>query len=207
METMSIEKKFKKKTCSHLFCLDCISKHIYYKVHDNMAQVKCPHLGCPKLLDPLSCRSILTVNTFVRWCDSICELMVMEQSNAYCYCPYRDCSALVLDECRIKGTVTKAECPSCKGVFCFQCKVPWHAGYHCSERGVRRERVEELFEQLAEKKRWKKCPKCNACVEVIAGCTVVTCRCAVFLLPFYHPNYILVIPLLFYLGLHWKHVV
>lgn len=183
LETMSIEKKFKRKNCSHPFCLDCISKHIYYKVHDNnMAQVKCPHLGCTNLLDPQSCQSILTVETFARWCDVIFETMVIESSNiAYCYCPFEDCSELVVDECGRNGMVPKAQCPSCKRVFCFQCKVPWHEGYRCSERVVRKERDEELFEQLAEKKRWKRCPKCNACVEVIAGCAVVTCRCAVFL--------------------------
>ncbi|KAH9727383.1 RING-type domain-containing protein [Citrus sinensis] len=76
-----------------------------------------------------------------------------------CYCPNSNCKALVVNECETNGTLTKAQCPSCKQWFCFQCKLKWHAGYRCEESS-----------QLMERMNWARCPGCGHCVERTRFC-------------------------------------
>ncbi|XP_077234660.1 E3 ubiquitin-protein ligase RSL1-like [Tasmannia lanceolata] len=174
-EPMSPDQRFKNKRCSHPLCVDCISKYIDAKILENSSNVKCPDLKCNKLLDPLSCRPILGPASFERWCHSLCESMT--QSSKHAYCPFNECSALVLNECG--GTITKAKCPCCKRFFCFQCKVPWHSGYRCSETGDLREMNDIIFGRLMEMKGWQRCPSCGRCVERTSGCPDITCRCRI----------------------------
>ncbi|XP_010261694.1 PREDICTED: probable E3 ubiquitin-protein ligase RNF217 isoform X2 [Nelumbo nucifera] len=169
------DKKFKnKKRCSHPFCLDCISKFIDAKTDDNITAVKCPDLNCNKVLDPLSCRPILPARVFNKWCDLLCNATILKCERVYC--PYPDCSELVLNECG--GRVRKCECPNpnCKRLFCFRCKLPWHAGYRCDESGVTRDSNDLLIGQVVETKQWTRCPGCGHSVELLLGCPIVRCR-------------------------------
>lgn len=65
----------------------------------------------------------------------------------WCYCPNWWCSAVVVNKCG--GTVRRSVCPNCKRLFCFFCKLPWHAGYWCEESGKPRDRNDVAFEVLA----------------------------------------------------------
>ncbi|KAH9783391.1 RING-type domain-containing protein [Citrus sinensis] len=94
-----------------------------------------------------------------------------------CYCPNSNCKALVVNECETNGTLTKAQCPSCKQWFCFQCKLKWHAGYRCEESRNSRDRSDIMFCQLVERMNWARCPGCGHCVERVNGCSSVLCRC------------------------------
>ncbi|KAJ4956820.1 hypothetical protein NE237_013603 [Protea cynaroides] len=179
IEPLPQNKKFKnKKGCVHPFCLDCIAKYIEVKVEDHITEVKCPGLNCKKLLDPLSCRSILTPQLFEKWCDVLCNSAVLKFDRVYC--PSSDCLTLILNEC--KDNIRRTMCPNCKNFFCFNCKHPWHAGSHCSENGELRDRNDLLFSKLVERKKWTRCPSCNYCVELLTGCLVVKCRYVAFLL-------------------------
>ncbi|XP_038686081.1 probable E3 ubiquitin-protein ligase RNF144A [Tripterygium wilfordii] len=176
IEPMLKSKKFINKThCTHPFCQDCISKYIQVKVEEDGitsgGNINCPGLNCPYLLDPLSCRDMISPGVFLRWCDLLCESAVLEFERRS-YCPNRDCLELVLNECG--GTERKTKCPKCKQVFCFQCKTEWHAGFGCEES---RDRNDVLFGELMEKKKWRRCPHCGHCVERLHGCSVVKCRC------------------------------
>ncbi|KAI8548939.1 hypothetical protein RHMOL_Rhmol07G0312500 [Rhododendron molle] len=54
-----------------------------------------------------------------------------------------------------RGTVRRTGCPNCnKRLFCFFCKLPWHAVYWCEESGKPRDRNDVAFEVLAERKKW-----------------------------------------------------
>ncbi|XP_043720897.1 probable E3 ubiquitin-protein ligase RNF217 [Telopea speciosissima] len=174
IEPVSQNKLFKnKKRCTHPFCLDCIAKYIEVKVEDHITEMKCPGLNCEKLLDPLSCRRILSPQVFEKWCDVLCNSAVLRCERVYC--PFSDCSTLILNEC--KDNVRRTMCPNCKNFFCFNCKCPWHAGFQCNENGEVRDRNDILFAKLVERKNWTRCPTCNQCVELHTGCLVVKCRC------------------------------
>ncbi|XP_052194263.1 E3 ubiquitin-protein ligase RSL1-like [Diospyros lotus] len=160
--------------CVHPFCTDCIARYIQVKVQDDgAADVKCPAVDCDHMLDAIRCRPIIGQKLFNSWCDVLRDNFFLGLDR--CYCPNRECSALVLNECG--GNVKRSECPYCKRLFCFQCKLPWHAGYRCEDSGETRDGNDIVFGVLAERKKWTRCPNCNHCIERVAGCSIVYCRC------------------------------
>ncbi|XP_043694509.1 probable E3 ubiquitin-protein ligase RNF217 [Telopea speciosissima] len=177
IEPMTLNKKFEnKKRCVHPFCVDCIAKYIEVKVEDREPNVPCPALNCEKLLDPLSCHQILpSTGLFEKWCDLLCESTVLRLENAYC--PFPTCSTLILNECQ--ENITRSECPNCKKLVCFQCKLPWHAGFGCEETGEMTEENDFLFGELVERNKWRRCPGCKYHVERNEGCQNIKCRCGV----------------------------
>ncbi|XP_019258441.1 PREDICTED: probable E3 ubiquitin-protein ligase RNF217, partial [Nicotiana attenuata] len=98
-----------------------------------------------------------------------CESAVL--GLAQCYCPNQNCSALILDECG--GNAKQSKCPNCKKLFCFKCKIPWHASLRCGEVN------DGAFRELAKNNKWKRCPRCRYFVERIQGCKFIYCRCGV----------------------------
>ncbi|OMO68030.1 Zinc finger, C6HC-type [Corchorus olitorius] len=131
IEPVNINKKFKHNNgnCKDNFCTDCICKYVEANmVQSNNANIKCPVLGCRLPLNPLSCRPILPTHLFDKWCELLCGQTVLQkyELSQRCYCPYPDCSALVLNECG--DNPTESTCPNCKRQICFQCKSPWHPG-------------------------------------------------------------------------------
>ncbi|XP_024458676.2 E3 ubiquitin-protein ligase RSL1 isoform X2 [Populus trichocarpa] len=167
IEPMLAIRKFKNGSlCKHPFCLDCIAKYIEVKVEETTGCIECPGLNCKQLLDPLSCNCIISKPIFEKWCDHLCDSTVLGSES--CYCPYQDCSVLVLNECRDK--LTKIKCPNCKKSFCFLCKIPWHAGYQCNESRHLRDRNDILVGELIEEKKWTRCYNCGHSVERVSGC-------------------------------------
>ncbi|PHU10690.1 hypothetical protein BC332_22550 [Capsicum chinense] len=166
-------KKFKNQNrCVHPFCIDCMVKYISVKLEDNVGKIPCPSLSCDQFLDPISCRNLVGPHLFVKWSDVLCESSVLGVPQ--CYCPNRNCSALILDECG--GNSKRSKCPNCKRNFCFQCKLPWHAGFGCEESRGLRDANDVVFGVLAERKKWKRCPQCRHFVGRRGGCKIVKCR-------------------------------
>ncbi|GFZ08161.1 RING/U-box superfamily protein [Actinidia rufa] len=88
------------------------------------------------------------------------------------YCPFQDCSAMLVDDGGERVTVS--ECPNCRRLFCAQCKVAWHAGIDCAEFQSfgkdKREREDVMLMDLAKSKKWRRCPHCKFFVEKLDGC-------------------------------------
>ncbi|KAF8025931.1 hypothetical protein BT93_F2687 [Corymbia citriodora subsp. variegata] len=170
---------FRIKGCSHAYCSDCVAKYVVSKLQDNVTRIDCPVSGCGGVLEPEYCRSILPSEVFDRWGNALCEALILEAERFYC--PYRDCSALLIHDGG--DAVTDSECPNCRRLFCAQCKVPWHAGVECREfQGLKegeRAREDIMLMQLAKKQHWRRCPKCSFYVQKIDGCAFVRCRCGV----------------------------
>ncbi|XP_042493302.1 probable E3 ubiquitin-protein ligase RNF144A [Macadamia integrifolia] len=185
IESMRENNKFNNgNSCSHLFCLDCISKYIEAKMEDNnRAEVSCPASNSNNRLDPLSCCSILLAELFERWCDVLCEFII-QRFDQNVYCPFPECSTLVLSEC--EGDInTRTECSNCKKLFCFKCKIPWHVGFGCNEIEQLRDENDIPFGELLERNKWMRCPGCKFRVEKIEGCPNITCRLVCFIF-FFH---------------------
>ncbi|KAF8025932.1 hypothetical protein BT93_F2688 [Corymbia citriodora subsp. variegata] len=171
---------FRIKGCSHAYCSDCVTKYVTAKLDDNVTRIDCPVSGCGGFLELEYCRSILPSEVFDRWGNALCEGLILEAERFYC--PFKDCSALLIND---GGEVVReSECPSCRRLFCGQCRVPWHAGVECQEfqelnEGERMSEEDMLLMQLAEKKQWRRCPKCRFIVQKKSGCAFVKCRCGV----------------------------
>ncbi|XP_057786336.1 E3 ubiquitin-protein ligase RSL1-like [Salvia miltiorrhiza] len=177
VEKRSLSHQFRHtNNCVHNICFMCIAGHIEAKLDENITTIHCPELNCGKILIPLECQPIIPPSLFVKWCDCLCRWCASAYSS--CYCPYRDCSELILNECN--EATTKCACPRCKRLICYACNVPWHAGFWCSETSQQRDANDVLFGALIERMKWRRCPKCGTPIELISGCVNVKCRCGTY---------------------------
>ncbi|KAK4403528.1 hypothetical protein Sango_0721400 [Sesamum angolense] len=143
---------------AHEFCMSCVTRHIQAKLEGNISTINCPELTCDQTLDPVDCQAMIPPRLFIQWCDCLCRSVV--SGSEKCYCPYMDCSEMILNECY--ETVKRCLCPGCKRLFCYACRVPWHAGYWCSETHQARDFTETRFGFLLETMNWTRCPGCGS---------------------------------------------
>ncbi|KAL5583383.1 hypothetical protein UlMin_015825 [Ulmus minor] len=173
MEEKTKAKMFRRIKCkNHLFCRDCMGKHVATKIGQNITKVKCPGLGCNVLLETQNCRSIVPKAVVDRWEVAIYKSRLFGWQKIYC--PFPDCSVLLVadNEEKAKGLIS-LECPSCHRMFCARCSVPWHAGSKC----LIETNDDRRLANLARKRSWKRCPNCRFYVEKRTGCDRITCRC------------------------------
>lgn len=168
------------KGCSHYYCASCIAQYVEAKVEDNVTSIGCPDPNCKDgFLELEMCQLILKPEVFDRWGTALCESMIGAMKF---YCPFKDCSALLIDEGGGEGgyPIIQAECPHCCRLFCAQCKVPWHV-VSCKEYqklGLdERGREDIMLREMAKSCQWQRCPKCKYYVEKIDGCMFMKCRC------------------------------
>lgn len=180
MEDKTFEMFPNNGSCGHLFCTDCISKHIDAKIKENITIVTCPEPNCKILIKPEVCRyqSLVPKEVLDRWDNALCESLIKGFEKFYC--PFKDCSALLVDDGG--EAVTSSECPHCNRLFCAQCKVSWHSGMDCKEyqsliKKGEIARNDNMLMDLAKNKKWKRCPNCNFYVEKTTGCEHIACRC------------------------------
>jgi E3 ubiquitin-protein ligase RNF144 len=100
------------------------------------------------------------------------------------YCPFKDCSAMLVNDKEEGEVIRQSECPFCHRLFCAQCCVPWHPGIECEEfqrlNESEREREDLMLSELAREKKWRRCPDCKYYVERTEGCLHMTCRSVCF---------------------------
>ncbi|GKD21872.1 zinc finger, C6HC-type containing protein [Tanacetum coccineum] len=163
--------------CGHMFCFDCIREHVAVKIKENMVNVRCPDPSCKGLIRPEVCRFFVPREVIIRWEKALCESMIIGSQKFYC--PFKDCSALLVDDGGL--SVTSSECPNCNRLFCAQCKVAWHAGIDCRQfQMVIKGEIDPTdiwLMNLAKTKNWRRCPKCSFYVEKTEGCLHISCRC------------------------------
>lgn len=178
MEHRETWQMFINSTCSHSFCYDCTSKHIETKVQEKVKTVTCPAVKCNSTLDSGACRWMISEDILICWDESLCKSLIEESQKLYC--PFRDCSILLLNDSG--EDVTETKCPICQRSFCAQCQVPWHPEFTCQEfvklKGKKKRGVDLMVEEIAKKKNWRKCPSCKFYVEKSEGCSHITCRCS-----------------------------
>ncbi|KAI3856524.1 hypothetical protein MKX03_028366 [Papaver bracteatum] len=161
--------------CSHIYCSDCITKHIAAKIQENITQITCPESSCAETLEPHLCRDIIPAQVFDRWDNALCESLILVSHKIYC--PFNDCSAMLVNDDE-EVIIKETECPHCNRLFCAQCKVPWHSDLDCNQyQEMKRGQDDMLLIKLAEKQKWRRCPRCKYYVEKMYGCLKITCRC------------------------------
>ncbi|GAB4838068.1 hypothetical protein Ancab_027598 [Ancistrocladus abbreviatus] len=173
------DESFTVKGCTHSYCIDCTRNYIVSKLDNGVSQINCLAPSCSGFLEPEYCRRILASEVFDRWGTMLCESMILASQKFYC--PFKDCSALLVDDGG--EVVTRSECPCCWRLFCAQCKSIWHEGIACTEfqklDKAERAREDIMLRDLAKKQSWQRCPMCKVYVEKIAGCLFMKCRCGV----------------------------
>ncbi|XP_026398130.1 E3 ubiquitin-protein ligase RNF14-like [Papaver somniferum] len=97
--------------CSHIYCFECIAKHIAAKIQDNISQITCLEFNCKEILEPHLCRDIIPAQVFDRWENALCESLILASHKIYC--PSKDCSAMLVND--DDGVIIReSECPHCR---------------------------------------------------------------------------------------------
>ncbi|XP_042509847.1 uncharacterized protein LOC122085469 isoform X2 [Macadamia integrifolia] len=176
LEDTELEQMFAVDGCLHRYCFSCMKQHVEVKLLHGMVP-GCPHEGCKLKLSVDSCRKILTPKLVETMSQRIKESSIPVTEKIYC--PYPRCSALmskteVLENaknlCFDQTDVRK--CIKCHGLFCVNCKVPWHYNMTCSDyrRSNPYPRAEDAkLKSLATQKFWRQCVKCNHMIELAEG--------------------------------------
>ncbi|KAL4285870.1 hypothetical protein AHAS_Ahas19G0029400 [Arachis hypogaea] len=97
------------------------------------------------------CRNILPKKVFDLWGKLLCEAAIPEADKFYC--PFKNCSALMIDDGECRKLAKKFKCPHCDGMFCAQCKVAWHHGIRCKE--FQGSNGDVMMMGLAKEKSWQ----------------------------------------------------
>uniref|UniRef100_J3MXH8 RBR-type E3 ubiquitin transferase n=1 Tax=Oryza brachyantha TaxID=4533 RepID=J3MXH8_ORYBR len=97
METVDAVQRFAIAGCTHAFCASCVRQYIAAKVEENVLSIGCPDPGCNGggALHPEACRGVIPPRLFQRWGDALCDSAL---SSLKFYCPFSDCSALLVDD-------------------------------------------------------------------------------------------------------------
>ncbi|GAV70979.1 IBR domain-containing protein [Cephalotus follicularis] len=164
------------KCCSHFYCCQCIVNYVASKLDDNVIRISCPVSGCAGILEPEYCRMILPLDLFNRWGNALCESGIAASKKFYC--PYKDCSILIVNDRAGQDLLVKEWCPYCRRALCLRCRVPWHSNFDCAtyRKLIKRGGHDRLLMELAKKLKWRKCPKCKYYVEKSEGCFSMRCR-------------------------------
>lgn len=185
-EEIDQDKMFTIDGCRHKYCFSCMRQHIEAKLFNGMVP-KCPHETCKSELNIDSCGRFLMpkhIKIMKEWIREI-SMPVAERV----YCPYPKCSVLMSkseasDFARkenVSGRLFGArKCMECYGLFCDNCKVPWHKNMTCKEykRSNPSAHPEDAkLKSLATRNLWRQCVKCNHMIELAEGCYHMTCRC------------------------------
>eukprot|EP00252_Welwitschia_mirabilis_P021347 TRINITY_DN5465_c0_g1_i1.p1 TRINITY_DN5465_c0_g1~~TRINITY_DN5465_c0_g1_i1.p1 ORF type:complete len:375 (+),score=12.84 TRINITY_DN5465_c0_g1_i1:55-1125(+) len=173
------EEDFEGLRCSHKYCQQCLVNYIHSKIQDRRHRIFCPHEYCQELLTPWDCRSFLPPELFDQWNIISLEALIPESEKFYC--PFPDCSGLLIKEPLGNEEISSAECPFCNRLFCARCRVPWHSNLDCTDYqnlpdGDKTE-SDLKFIRLASDRKWKRCGRCQSMVELAHGCNHITCRC------------------------------
>ncbi|XVF35204.1 hypothetical protein REPUB_Repub18cG0125300 [Reevesia pubescens] len=172
VESKPLDISFNVKGCPHFYCIECITKYIESKLDDNVTQIPCPVTNCQGLLEPDFCRDIHPRDLFNMWGKALCEFAFL---GSEFYCPSKDCSALLINDG--ENVIKNLPCPFCKRVFCVQCKVAWHSGVDCAKfQKLKVLGTDAMLVDLAKRKKWRQCPKCNYYMEKSDGCYYLKCR-------------------------------
>ncbi|KAL0417755.1 UNVERIFIED_CONTAM: hypothetical protein Sradi_1189000 [Sesamum radiatum] len=170
-----VHQMFLLTSCLHRYCYSCMSKHVQFKLHQGVLP-KCPHENCKSKLKLDTCKKFLTSELFNIMSQSVKESSIPAEEKIYC--PYPRCSTL-FSKAELQGSkgnsagVTKQlggiECPKCRGVFCVNCKVPWHANLSCFDYKTQNPYPsieEKKLHSLATQNLWRQCPKCSNMVSL-----------------------------------------
>ncbi|GKU93626.1 hypothetical protein SLEP1_g7203 [Rubroshorea leprosula] len=186
LEETDMEHMFSVDGCLHRYCFSCIKQHVEVKLLHGMVP-KCPHEHCKSELRVESCKKFLTPVMIETLKERTKEASIPATEKVYC--PYPQCSAL-MSRSKISeypknvfvGYERSAarKCIKCRGLFCINCKVPWHGAMRCNEykRLNPNPPAEDLkLKSLATRKMWRQCAKCNNMIEHSEGCWHMTCVC------------------------------
>jgi hypothetical protein len=167
-ETVSEEACQLDASCSHNFCVECLTTYVRGKVESGEVlphQLQCPCVEptrCGKPLSHQDVRRCLATAADAERYERLLLQRCVETEDDLASCPTAGCTFMFAWE----EDNRKLECPLCKQSFCLVCRTsPWHRGMRCEQFQAERgdpEANELAFAQFASSQKLKRCrPKCK----------------------------------------------
>ncbi|KAG7035459.1 putative E3 ubiquitin-protein ligase rbrA, partial [Cucurbita argyrosperma subsp. argyrosperma] len=174
LEDCDVNRMFAVDGCLHRYCFSCMKQHMEVKLLQGLVP-KCPHEGCMIDLNVDSCTKFLTPKDMATMRQHLKEASIPVSEKVYC--PYPKCSALTtkgeaLEYTKdVLGSANQSglrKCMKCHGLFCINCKVPWHNLVSCRDyKGSSNLELDDVkLKSLASTCLWRQCVKCNHMIEL-----------------------------------------
>lgn len=155
MKNLPNSNGFTVNSCSHTFCIECVTQHLLIKITEGVANIRCPDLTRKEgIFDLDMCQKILEPKIIDHWGILMSESTIGSNKLK---CHFQDCSGLLTDKtdhhggklmvkrrcvflgipcrCAIKKKeipeATMSTCPHCNRHLCVRCGVPWHDRFSC----------------------------------------------------------------------------
>ena len=184
--------------CQHSFCNVCLSKYLTTKILDSSIwELECAEGNCRTLLTNQIVLQSVTREIYERF-DGLLLKKALEGMEDIVYCPLAKCGSPSELQTADKSM---AICLVCRYCFCPKCRHVYHGISPCSinkfkeivkeyknanfvdksilerkyGKGVLRQMIADVDDQLWFEKNTKKCPKCSVNIEKMFGCSKVHC--------------------------------
>ena len=176
-DTVPRREAFRAPCRKHAFCRDCLHHLVVMCTTDESMY---PPACCKLPVSSSHIRNVLSKHERIRFRAAKKEFTSAERL----YCPTPTCSAFVsrLDKKIIADG--KTTCGACQTEICTHCKTRNHEG-ECPE-----DKALSALIKMSTKKKWKRCPKCNAMVARESGCNYILFVLLIF------PWKLLILPLI-----------
>ncbi|KAF4488210.1 putative E3 ubiquitin-protein ligase rbrA [Colletotrichum fructicola Nara gc5] len=150
-------------SCDHLYCATCLQKLFHLSlVDESLFPPRC----CRKPIPTDQVQHIIPKQLMQEFVAKEIEFSTVNRT----YCHQSQCSAFI-PPTSIEGDI--ATCPACQAKTCVLCKRMEHDRNDVCQEDTA---TQEVLKLAAEKK-WPRCNKCRAIVELNVGCYHMTCRC------------------------------
>jgi len=150
-----LEEAFVSVLCKHRFCKTCLAQYTESALQPG-ATFPPQCCGLPVTFGMV--QKHLSPELATRYGEKQRQIF----SNCSLLCARRGCCVEILEN---KITGMKGHCLACNGNTCKACRKAWHGDKPCSIDPER-----EAILQLAKKKGWQSCYRCNNMVELNLGC-------------------------------------
>ncbi|KAF4983624.1 hypothetical protein FDECE_17262 [Fusarium decemcellulare] len=156
-------------TCGHTYCADCLRSLIHAAMADESSM---PPRCCAQPLPGSIIKDLLARDAQQEFLKSIIQYSTPWQARIFC--PNPSCGEFIPPHHRLDPKYPfNVTCRKCNTRVCLMCKRNAHpTGKDCPEDWE----LDQVL-KMGDKAGWRRCYKCRNLVELVEGCTHMTCRC------------------------------
>lgn len=160
--------------CEHKFCKSCLCDYIKIKIKNGETDgILCPVLTCRREIQIREMTHLVSKEDMKKYEEFSLKKALSQMPNIT-YCPNILCN----DAIQVIGNENHVmKCPSCKIIFCINCKVEYHEGMTCKEYEewkVKSKESEKIYKEWASKNT-RQCPNCKVDIIKNKGCNHIKC--------------------------------
>ncbi|KAK4240120.1 hypothetical protein C8A03DRAFT_42324 [Achaetomium macrosporum] len=155
--------------CGHNYCRECMSIMISQSLSE---ECKMPPRCCTQPIPSSIIKMVLPREKQQQFLKAVVQYSTPWEARVFC--PNASCGEFIPPPSKADPKHPfEVICTNCKTRVCSMCKQAAHElGQDCPE-----DHESETVLKMGEKSGWRRCYKCRMLVELVQGCTHITCRC------------------------------